>query len=137
LFNIRYRNFNYTPAYKNNLPQIDHIFPQSVLKDTKVLNPETNRMVMKYDAGKRNQLANCMLLSLEENGAGGKGDMLPEEWFPKRIAEVGPEYLKMHLIPPDPALWKLDRFEDFIYERQKLIQDRFKTLITPVVKAKI
>jgi len=29
LFNLWYREFNYTPAYDNNLPQVDHIFPQS------------------------------------------------------------------------------------------------------------
>ncbi len=27
LFNLWYRDFNYTPAYENNLPQVDHIFP--------------------------------------------------------------------------------------------------------------
>ncbi|MBF4483171.1 DUF262 domain-containing protein [Dehalococcoides mccartyi] len=137
LFNVWYRSFNYTPAYLNNMPQIDHVFPQSILKDIKVLNPETNRMIMKYDASRRNQLANCMLLSREENGAGGKSDMPPEEWFPKRIAEEGPDYLKKHLIPPDEALWKIDRFEDFIVARRKLIQERFKSLIVPAVKAKI
>ena len=34
----------------------------------------------------------------------------------------------MHLIPKDPALWKLDRFEDFIAERKKLIAERLKPL---------
>lgn len=137
LFNIWYRNFTHTPAYENNMPQIDHIFPQSILKEIKVRNPDTGRMVMKYDASLRNQLANCMLLSREENGAGGKSDIPPEEWFPKRIAEEGPDYLKKHLIPPDEALWKIDRFEDFIVARRKLIQERFKSLIVPAVKAKI
>ena len=31
LFNLSYRDFNYTPAYENNLPQVDHVFPQSLL----------------------------------------------------------------------------------------------------------
>ena len=73
LFNLWYREFNYTPAYTNNLPQVDHIFPQSKLKEIKVVNPETGRKMMKYRIWDRNQLANCMLLTLEENGAGGKG----------------------------------------------------------------
>jgi len=63
LFNLWYRDFNHTPSYDNNLPQVDHIFPQSVLKDVKVLNPETGRMVTKYREAQRNQLANSMLLS--------------------------------------------------------------------------
>jgi hypothetical protein len=128
LFNLWYRDFNHTPAYDNNLPQVDHVFPQSALRKVKVQNPETGRMVMKYRDAERNQLANCMLLSREENGAGGKSDTLPEEWF----ADKDKNYIEMHLIPPDPALWKMDRFEDFIEERKRLIRDRFKSLLIPI-----
>jgi hypothetical protein len=75
LFNIWYREFNYTPAYQNNLPQIDHIFPQSLLRRVKTINPNTGRMnMMRYHDAERNQLANCMLLTQAENGAGGKSD---------------------------------------------------------------
>ena len=63
LFNLWYREFNYTPAYDNNLPQVDHIFPRSKLKEIKIVNPQTGRMVMKYRDVARNQLANCMLLT--------------------------------------------------------------------------
>ena len=66
LFNLWYRDFNYTPAYDNNLPQVDHIFPQSRLKQVKIKSPETGRPVMKYRDAARNQLANCMLLTREE-----------------------------------------------------------------------
>jgi len=127
LFNLWYRSFTHTPAYENNLPQVDHIFPQSALKGIKVMNPETGRMVMRYDASIRNQLANCMLLRREENGAGGKSDILPEFWF----ADKDQAYLNMHLIPLDPSLWRLDRFEDFIKARKELIRERFQPLIIP------
>ena len=128
LFNLWYRDFNYTPAYENNLPQIDHIFPQSALRRVKTINPSTGRMnVMKYHEAQRNQLANCMLLTAQENGAGGKSDKSPEEWFVGPRAEA--EYLAMHLIPTDRALWKLDRFEDFVAERKKLIAEKFKWLL--------
>ena len=43
LFNLWYRGFNYTPAYENNLPQVDHIFPQSALRKVKVVNTRTGR----------------------------------------------------------------------------------------------
>jgi len=132
LFNLWYRDFNYTPAYDNNLPQIDHIFPQSLLRKVKTVNPQTGKMnFMKYLEADRNQLANCMLLTAAENGAGGKSDTPPEVWF----AGKSKEYLDMHLIPSDPALWKLDRFEDFIMERKKLIREKFKTLLVPVAAA--
>jgi hypothetical protein len=66
-----------------------------------------------------------MLLSREENGAGGKSDTPPEKWF----ADKDDAYLGMHLIPKDPALWKLERFEDFVAERKKLIQDKFSAFL--------
>jgi hypothetical protein len=132
LFNIWYRDFNYTPAYDNNLPQIDHIFPESALKSVRIQNPATGRMVMKYTNAERNQLANCMLLSREENGAGEKWDTVPEEWF----LDKGKDYLDKHLIPDDPALWKLDRFEDFIDVRKMLVRDRFKTILLPPINTR-
>jgi hypothetical protein len=131
LFNLWYRGFGYTPSYENNLPQVDHIFPQSVLKQAKVLNPETGRTAMKYRDAERNQLANCMLLTKEENGAGGKTDMLPEEWF----AGKDRSYFDMHLIPTDPALWRLERFEEFIEARKNLIRERFKDLLVSPVSS--
>jgi len=125
ILNLWYPAFSHTPAYDNNLPQVDHIFPQSRLKAIKVLNPETGRPVMKYREDARNQLANCMLLTRAENGAGGKWDTPPADWF----KDKDDEYFNLHLIPKDPDLWELDRFEDFIAERQKLIADKFAWLI--------
>jgi hypothetical protein len=134
LFNLWYRSFNYTPAYENNMPQVDHIFPQSALKKVRTLNPRTNkRDLMKYREPERNQLANCMLLTQQENGAGGKSDILPEVWFAKRIAE-DKDYLDLHLIPNNPELWKLDHFEDFIVERKKLIRQHFAYLLSSMAK---
>mgnify|MGYP003588714205 CR=1 FL=1 len=130
LFNLWYREFNYTPAYNNNLPQVDHIFPQTILKSIKIVNPETGRLsITKYDKKERNQLANCMLLTQAENGAGGKGITLPEDWF----SDKPDDYLDMHLIPKDKNLWKIDRFEDFIEERKKLIKTKFSYLLAQSV----
>ena len=126
LFNLWYRDFNYIPTFANNMPQIDHIFPQSALKKVKAPNPDTGRMnIMKYREGDRNQLANCMLLTAAENGAGAKSDTPPDEWF-KGKDEA---YLERHLIPRDPALWKIDRFEDFIIKRKDLIKAKFGYLM--------
>ena len=131
LFNLWYRGFNYTPASENNQPQVDHIFPQSALRKVKSLNPRTNRNDMiKYKDADRNQLANCMLLTQQENGAGGKSDTLPSEWF----ASKSPEYLQMHMIPKDPELWKLERFEDFIAERKILLRQHFGYLLATAGK---
>lgn len=133
LFNLWYRDFNHTPAYDNNLPQVDHVFPQSALRKVRIENPKTGRKdLMKYREADRNQLANCMLLSRKENGAGGKSDILPKDWFAGKDAA----YLVKHLIPADPALWELGRFEDFIATRRTLIRDKFKSLLVPATEAR-
>ena len=131
LFNLWYSSFNYTPAYENNLPQVDHIFPQSLLRKVKTINPSTGRLnVMRYRERDRNQLANCMLLTAAENGAGGKSDQTPEEWFVGARGEE--QYLSMHLIPADRTLWRLERFDDFVVERKKQIAEKFKWLVSAV-----
>ena len=126
LFNLWYHDFNYTPANNINLPQVDHIFPQSALCKIKAVNPNTGRKdLIKYRDVDRNQLANCMLLTGEENGAGEKGDAMPENWFSNKDKD----YLGKHLIPSDPSLWKIERFDDFIEERKKLILNKFSYLL--------
>jgi uncharacterized protein with ParB-like and HNH nuclease domain len=126
LFNLWYRGFNYTPAYTKNLPQVDHIFPQSLLKRVKMENPQTGRKdLVQYRDSSRNQLANCMLLTAQENGAGGKWDKPPDEWFKDKSVE----YLQWHLIPQDPSLWRLENFEEFIVQRKALIRNQFAHLL--------
>ncbi len=125
LFNLWY-GFNYQPAYKNNLPQIDHIFPQSELKKIKKVNPSTGRRdIMKYPWEQRDQIGNLMLLTAAENGAGGKADNVPEVFF-----EGKPEgFLELHLIPKNKELWKMENYESFIDARKKLIVKKFEYLL--------
>ncbi len=125
LFNLWY-GFNYQPSWNQNKPQIDHIFPQSALKSIKIPNPDTGKMnIMKYKWWERDQIANLMLLTAHENGASNKTDILPTDWF----ADKTEDYLKLHLIPNQPALWELDRFEDFVEERKKLLIDQFAGIL--------
>ena len=126
LFNLWYKDFNYTPSYENNLPQVDHIFPQSLLRTVKDINPETGRRnTLRYKWQDRDQIANCMLLTAQENGAGGKRDIPPEDWF----ADKSDEYLDLHLIPKNRKLWKMGNYEQFIEERKELILEKFKYMI--------
>lgn len=57
-----------------------------------------------------------------------KWDTPSAKWF----AGKDPAYLEMHLIPQDPALWAMDRFNDFIEARKKLILEKFKYLLVSV-----
>lgn len=125
LFNLWY-NFDYDPSYNQNGPSIDHIFPQSILKKIKTTNSETNRKNMKYQQPVRDQIANLMLLSKQENGAGNKWDQSPEQWF----AGKDQAYLDLHLIPNNPDLWKLENFEQFLDARKQLILQKFDYLLT-------
>jgi uncharacterized protein with ParB-like and HNH nuclease domain len=125
LFNIWY-NFNYEPGYYNNEPQVDHIFPQSILRTIKDINPETGRRsLMRYKVEDRDQIANLMLLTRDENGAGGKTDIPPETWF----ADKDDTYLDLHLIPKNRELWKIENYVHFIEERKKMIIEKFDFLL--------
>lgn len=127
LFNLWY-SFNYTPSYEDNRPQVDHIFPQSQLRKVKMVNPDTGKKnLTRYKTDQRDQLANCMLLTAAENGAGGKSDTPPDEWFVNERRTD--EYLDKHLIPKDLSLWTLEKFDEFIAARRELILAKFKYLL--------
>lgn len=132
-FNLWYRDFDYSPALDANGPQVDHIFPQSLLKSVKDENPDTNaRNLLRYRSQHRDQIANCMLLTAEENGFSNKCDTPPSEWFARsrfESDEAHAQYLRMHLIPADPELWELERFEDFVEARKALILERFSFML--------
>lgn len=129
VFNLWYQDFNYLPSYTNNYPQADHIFPQSLLKK-KMVTGENGKSRRRYLKADIDQIANLMLLTADENGAGGKGDMTPEEW----LRDKDDEYLEMHLIPNNPILWNVDSYPAFIEERKKLILEKFKPLIKTAEK---
>lgn len=126
LFNIWYEKFNFSPTFKDNEPNIDHIFPKSKLKTVKVVSEKSNRRsVLKYKVNDINQIANCMLLPRKENMMGNKGDKLPEEWF----KDKSDKYLEMHMIPKDKTLWSLEKFDEFIEVRKELIVENLIELI--------
>jgi hypothetical protein len=126
LFNLWYSEFNYNPALNGHLPQVDHIFPQSVLKSIKDESPETGRKsIQRYLGWEINQLPNCMLLTATENGAGQKTDTLPKDWF----ANKDDEYLERHCIPRNKKLWDVDNYPKFIEARKKLIEEKFASLL--------
>jgi hypothetical protein len=132
-FNLWYRDFDYSPALDANGPQVDHIFPQSLLKTVKDVNPESGkRNILHYRAEDRDQIANCMLLTAEENGFSNKCATPPNEWFSADrfdSAEDHSRYLQMHLIPTDHNLWTLERYDDFIAARKELIIKKFDYML--------
>jgi hypothetical protein len=132
-FNLWYRDFNYSPALDANGPQVDHIFPQSLLKTVKDINPDSGkRNLLHYRTEHRDQIANLMLLTAEENGFNNKSNTPPHQWFDRSRFEsddAHEAYLKMHLIPNDPKLWQLENYDSFVSERKKLIQEKFSFML--------
>jgi hypothetical protein len=83
-----------------------HIFPRKLLDARGV------------DRYVRDEMANLAFLSQKANRrilARKPADYLAE------IAEQAPGRLEAQFIPMDPALWELDRYEDFIAARRKLL----------------
>ena len=90
------------------------------------MNPRTGRQdLLRYYQEDRDQIANLMLLTAEENGFSGKRDIPPNEWFTGR----DDAYLEMHLIPKNPDLWELENYEAFIEERKRLILNKFSHIM--------
>jgi hypothetical protein len=94
---------------------IDHLFAQDAFKGAAV--PADIKEL-------RDDFGNLALVIGSEN-SGKKGRPL-HEW----LATRSPEYLKRHLIPPDPSLWHIARFERFLIERRKLLKARLQQVFS-------
>lgn len=128
IFNLWYRNFDYEPALEDNLPQQDHLFAQSLLKEVKIKSDDTGRVRQKYSIDERDQIANLALLTAKENGFQGKSGAPLDEWLPGRVAK-DPSFLTTHLIPDQPELWKIEKYGEFIAARKELILKTFAPYI--------
>jgi len=86
--------------------EVHHIFPKSQLYKRGFKRPEVNA------------LANFCFLTKETNL--DIRDRLPEVYFPE-IEAAHPGALASQWIPMDPALWKVERFRDFLEARKELL----------------
>jgi Protein of unknown function DUF262 len=101
----------------------DHIFARNLFK------PKELSTLGRLDwINKKDRLGNLCLLLASENT--GKQDMPVDEWLESRE----PGFLKRHLIPDDRALWKFERFPDFLEAREELVRRRLKMLFGPTVE---
>ena len=94
---------------------IDHLFPQDDFKGKNV--PEHIKEL-------RDDFGNLALIIEGENS--GKKNRPLHEW----LATRDPQYLKRHLIPTDTALWHLDKYENFLIERRKLLKARIQQVFS-------
>jgi hypothetical protein len=88
--------------------QVHHLFPKAQLY---ALNPPMPR-------GEVNAVANFAYLTQSSNLTIGK--RLPEDYFASYETKH-PGVLASQWIPSDPALWRVDRYRDFLAARRELL----------------
>jgi len=88
--------------------QVHHIFPKAKLYKAGISRSEVNAV------------ANFTFLTQETNLRVSDRD--PEIYF-EEIAQKYPGALESHWIPMDRALWKIDRYRDFLAARRELLAD--------------
>jgi hypothetical protein len=86
--------------------EVHHIFPKAQLYKRHYKRPEVNA------------LANFCFLTKDTNLH--ITDRLPEEYFPE-VEAAHKGALASQWIPDDPALWKIERFRDFLEARKQLL----------------
>jgi hypothetical protein len=95
--------------------QFHHIFPKALLNENKVPRRD------------RDEIANLAFLAAKPNRQISKS--LPQKYLAE-IAEKHPDRLVAQCIPMDKDLWRLERFQDFLSERRKLLAIAVNALIT-------
>lgn len=88
-----------------------HIFPRSILEKAKA-NPTSI-----------NEICNIAFVSGDKNRK--TGTKLPQDYLPS----ISAEELMKQCIPVDEALWKIEKFEDFLEERRQLVAKRLNEYI--------
>ncbi len=94
---------------------IDHLFAQDEFK---------KRTIPDHIKELRDDFGNLALVIGEENS--GKKSRPLDEWLGSR----SPEYLKRHLIPTDESLWDMEKYENFLIERRKLLRARIQQVFS-------
>ena len=86
--------------------EVHHIFPKSRLYEAN------------YDRAEVNALANFCFLAKDTNI--DISNRFPADYFPK-VERNHPGALASQWIPEDPALWKIDRYPEFLEARRRLL----------------
>lgn len=102
--------------------QVHHIFPKAVLYERG------------YERSEVNAVANFTFQTQETNLRIGK--KLPEKYFEK-VAVKNPGALESHWIPMDKALWKPERYRDFLKERRILIANAANAFLDSLLHGRL
>lgn len=121
--------FNGLPLYskaigKSNGLEYHHIFPQDVLY--KMYYDSTNYV----DRQKVNEIANIAYLTSGSNKQ--TGNRPPLQYLPEVLSRY-PEALAQQSVPENPALWAVERFEEFLAARRNLLASAINNFLDSLI----
>lgn len=94
--------------------ELHHIFPKAVLKE---------RYDLRADSRIVDQVANLAFLSQKANARISSKE--PAEYLPT----IDARRLQSQYVPLDPALWTLDRFDEFVQQRRQMLAQGINELL--------
>ncbi len=102
--------------------QQDHIFPKKLFRKSKLKEIGIAETKMFAYIEKMNSIGNLQLLMANENQE--KQDKPFHEWIQTRDSS----FLKNHLIPKNNNLWRIEKFLEFINERERMLKEKYTEL---------
>ena len=63
--------------------------------------------------------------------AAGSAGGRPADYLPKIARGIGPDALEAQSIPPDPSLWDIERYEEFLAARRERLAGAINALVEP------
>lgn len=108
ILSLLYTDINFNASYNGNLPQQDHIYSQSWLRENKVKEQLIN------------SIFNIQFLDAYCNQSKSGIDII--DW----LNQISQEDKQKHFIPEGE--WNLDNFEEFLAKRKKLFKERLEPL---------
>ncbi len=106
----------------------DHIFPYAALK----ANGYAVENRFKYAVAQ--EFTNRAILTQVENR--GKSDTAARDYLAKSKKDF-PTALELQCIPTDSALWEMDRYEDFLEARRKILTDKINAFLDGITEIKL
>ncbi len=111
-----YSGLNISMGHQGKLHYIQyhHIFPKSLLREA-------------YSKAEINEVANFAFIGGQTNQR--ISNKKPADYLEAIVASRGEQALIAQCVPMDRALWQLDRFQDFLVERRRLLAARVNAMI--------
>jgi len=105
----------------------DHIFPESKLKEEKLLERGIDPTKASKFAEQRDKLPNLQLLTQRENES--KQDESFFDWFTNQDESTQKELRERHFLPDDDKYYTIDNFDQFLDQRRELITNHLLNLL--------